>query len=190
MKKVILAVFLAAMPALAGPLEVGFKAGVPLTDFLSAARSPNFGFNSQTKRYILGTSVQLNLPAGFALELDLLYRRMSYEAVDGTSQVTANAWEFPLLVKYRFGAGPVRPFVAAGAAWDKLSGLGRSVAELRNSRIAGFVAGGGIDLKAVAVHITPEIRYTQWGAQHFRDVTSGLLHSNQGQAEFLLGISF
>ena len=54
--KSILVVFLAALPALAGPLEVGFKAGVPLTDFLSTARSPNFGFNSQTKRYILGAS--------------------------------------------------------------------------------------------------------------------------------------
>ncbi len=179
------------VPALAGPIEVGVKGGVPLTDFLTTARNQNFAYISQTKRYVVGPSLQLNLPAGFAVEFDALYRRMSYEALTASpSPVTAGAWEFPLLLKYRLVKGPVRPFVDAGMAWDKLSGLKQSVVELRNSTVAGFVLGGGIELHTPLVKITPELRYTQWGSQHFRDAVSGLLHSNESQAEFLLGISF
>ena len=180
--------FIGALPALPQPFSVGVKAGVPLTDFLSTVKSPNLGFNSSTKRYILGASAQLNLPAGFAVELDALYRRMGYDSA--ATSVTAGAWEFPLLLKYRFPAPVVRPFLDAGVAWDTLRGLKQSIAELRRTGTSGFVAGGGVDIHAVFLHITPEVRYTRWGAQHFQDAVNGLLHSNRNQAEFLLGITF
>jgi hypothetical protein len=192
------------VPALAGPLSVGVKAGVPLTDFLNTVQSQNFGFNSNTKRYIIGPSVQLNLPAGFAVEFDALYRRINYDAFVvgpggvGTAQASANAWEFPLLLKYRFPTPVIKPFIDGGVAWDNLSSLKRTItspftgssSEVNKSNIAGVVVGGGVDIHAVFLHIVPEIRYTRWGSTHFHDVVNDALNWNKNQAEFLLGITF
>jgi opacity protein-like surface antigen len=157
--------------------------------------------------------VQVGLPAGFAVEFDALYRRLNYEAsgnlvdIFTNSRTTGNAWEFPLLLKYHFGHTPiVKPYVEAGVAWDTLSGLKQSVtntilpnrttttttsqpAELRNSTTTGFVVGAGVDVH-VLLHISPEVRYTHWGSEHFRDAVNGLLRSNQNQAEFLVGFTF
>ncbi|MFB3825663.1 MAG: outer membrane beta-barrel protein [Bryobacteraceae bacterium] len=187
--------------------SVGVKAGVPLTDFFTTVRSPNFGFNSNTKRYIVGPSVQLGLPGGLAVELDALYRRLNYEG-SGTladvltnNRTTGNAWEFPLLLKYRFPAPVARPFLSAGVAWDTLSGLKQSIStrlnltetsepkELENKTTTGFVLGAGVEVRAPFVRVIPEIRYTRWGSHHFRDAAGSLL-SNRNQAEFLLGFTF
>jgi hypothetical protein len=39
------------------------------------------------------------------------------------------------------------------------------------------------------IHITPEVRLTRWGAKHFIDPT-GMVNSQQNQAEFLVGFTF
>ncbi len=99
----------------------------------------------------------------------------------------------------------LRPYVEAGVSWDRLSGLTQAVtstvagitnssststpAELNKSTTRGFVMGAGVDIKALVIHITPEIRYTRWGAKHFID-PGGLLNSSQNQGEFLIGITF
>jgi hypothetical protein len=97
--------------------------------------------------------------------------------------------------------------VEAGVAWDTLSGMKQSItdtlfpgqptttttgnpAELRHSTTTGFVVGGGVDVHMLLLHISPEVRYTHWGAEHFRDAVNGLLHSNRNQAEFLVGFTF
>jgi hypothetical protein len=122
------------------------------------------------------------------------------------SAATANAWEFPLLAKYHFKGKLIHPFIDAGVSWDKLSGVKQAAsaviqsgtglpsipevqAALANSTTRGFVTGGGIGLKVLLIHITPEVRYTRWGAKHFIDPW-GLFHSNQNQAEFLVGFTF
>ena len=206
--KPLLLLLLGALSAFPEVLQVGIKAGVPLTDFFTTVQSPRFGFNSDTKRYIIGGMVQMNLPAGFALEFDALYRRLNYESTSSalnaltTSSTTGNAWEFPLLLKYRFPMPVARPYVEGGVAWDTLSGLKQSVssavgisttstpAELRKSTITGVVVGAGVDVKALFIHIVPGIRYTHWGSTHFRDAVNDLLHSNRNQAEFLVGFTF
>jgi hypothetical protein len=101
----------------------------------------------------------------------------------------------------------IRPYVATGVAWDSLSGIHEGItstiigshtvttsstghpAELNKSTTAGFVAGTGIDLHVIGLHFLPEIRFTHWGSAHFSD-TNNLLHSNQNQAEVLVGITF
>jgi opacity protein-like surface antigen len=201
-----------AAAAFSQPFSFGVKAGVPMTDFLSTVQSPNFGFNSNTKRYIVGPTVELRLPFGLGIELDALYRRLDYTSTSNLIDVftsgstTGNAWEFPLLAKYRFPSKVVRPYVDAGVAWDTLSGLTQTItqtvlpsrttttttsnpAELNQNTVRGFVAGAGVDLKVLLIHLSPEIRYTRWGAQHFLSSNGGL-QSNQNQAEFLLGITF
>jgi len=52
----------------------------------------------------------------------------------------------------------------------------------------GFVIGAGIDVHALVIHISPEIRYTRWASPHFN--LNGVINSNQNQAEFLVGITF
>ncbi len=95
--------------------------------------------------------------------------------------------------------------MSAGVSWDKLSGLTQdgdaawwpespttaaaSPTELSNDTTRGFVIGGGVDVKVLLIHISPEVRYTRWGSAHFIDPI-GLISSKQNQAEFLVGITF
>jgi hypothetical protein len=53
----------------------------------------------------------------------------------------------------------------------------------------GFVVGAGVDIHAIFLHISPEIRFTRWNSAQISD-SAGLLHSNQNQGEFLVGITF
>ena len=201
-------ILLAAVCASAQPVGAGLKVGVPFTDFVDKASSGTLGDLSHPKRYIFGVTGEVRLPFGFAIEVDALYRRMSYNAtvaVGGNTVIldtAANTWEFPLLAKYRFGKHIARPFVDAGVAWNSLHGLTQSVRSAvsggtitpitsnpAETTTKGFVMGFGLDVKALLIHIQPEVRYTRWGAKHFFD-PSGILNSNQSQAEFLLGISF
>jgi opacity protein-like surface antigen len=205
---------LSAASAFSQPFSFGVRGGLPMTDFLNAAKSQNFSFTAKTNRYIVGPTAELRLPFGLGVEVDALYRRFSYNGTGGISGITttltstdttSGAWEFPLLVKYRFPTKIVRPYVDAGVAWDKLSGLTQAVtrtvaaitsrsstsnpAELSNNTSRGFVMGVGLDIKALVIHFSPEVRFTRWGAKHFVD-PNGLLHSNLNQAEFLIGITF
>jgi hypothetical protein len=90
--------------------------------------------------------------------------------------------------------------------WDTLSGLTQTIAdtvspghttttttsnpaELNTTATRGFVMGAGLRVKVLRIRVSPEIRFTSWGAQHFID-PNGLLHNNLNQGEFLLGITF
>ena len=174
------------------PFSAGTKVGLPLTDFLNTV---NGATSSSTNRYIVGPTLELHLPAGFGVEFDALYRHFDYTNVVGsgvnaiTSTGRSGAWEFPLMAKYRFPSRIVRPYVAAGIAWDTLSGVTNAVGiTTTNSTVTGAVLGGGIDIHAIVIHVSPEIRYTRWTSQHFN--ISNVLNSNQNQAEFLVGITF
>ena len=219
MRSLVLLLFGAAW-AFAQPFSAGVRGGLPLTDFLNAAGSVRTSgidsFTTHTNRYIIGVTGELHLPFGFGVEVDALYRHLNYQNTTSivgitttfaNSNTTGNAWEFPLLAKYRFPSKVVRPYVVAGIAWDTLQGLKQAItkgiiavpatttsttsspAELNQNTTRGFVTGVGVDVHALVVHLQPELRYTRWGARHFLD-TNGLLHSNQNQAEFLLGITF
>lgn len=212
--KPLLIFVLAVAPALAQRFSWGIEAGVPVTGLVSGAGSQTFTFNANTNRYIIGPTAELHLILGFSVEVQALYRHLNYTGSGSTpgattaltsSTTSSGAWEFPILAKYRFPFPIVRPYVDAGLAFDKLSGLSQTVTrvvagtttttttsnppELNQSSTKGFVMGGGIDIRVIKVHLSPELRYTRWGAQNFLD-PNGLLHSNQNQAEFLVGVTF
>jgi opacity protein-like surface antigen len=198
---------LGAVSAWAQLFSYGVRAGVPLNEFLDAAKSQQFAFNSTTDRFIVGPTAELHLPFGLGVEFDILYRRFDYNGsgtlagVVTSNSATGNAWEFPLLAKYRFPTKVVHPYVDAGVAWDTLSGLKQAItrnslttstsspAELNTTATRGFVMGAGLSVKVLVIHLSPEIRFTRWGAQHFIDA-NGLLHSNVNQGECLVGITF
>ena len=207
--------FLFAAAAFSQPFSYGVKGGMPMTDFVDAVRAQNINASTTTNRYIVGVTGEARLPFGLGVEMDILYRHFRYSSSSGVSNLltsnltsidtTAGSWEFPILAKYRFKGKIVHPFVDAGVAWDKLSGLTQTVtrtvgsitgststsnpAELNQSTTIGYVMGGGVDVKVLVIHITPEVRLTRWGAKHFLDPT-GLVNSKQNQAEFLVGFTF
>jgi len=179
------------MSVLAQPFSAGIKAGVPLTDFLNTPQNGLLQYSAPTQRYIIGGEAELRLPFSFAVEFDALYRHLEYsnEAVSASG----GNWEFPLLLKYRFHLPVARPFVDAGVAWDTITGLKETVnSELVKNTTIGYVLGVGIDIHAIFLHISPEIRFTRWSSQQINAVerTISLLHSNQNQAEFLVGFTF
>jgi len=210
--RILLPLLVSAIPAFAQPLTVGAKVGVPATDFLSTVQSSRFGFNSSTQRYIVGATAELRLPKGLGIEFDALFRRFHYDGSSNLADVllsnrtTGNAWEFPLLFKYRFPTRVVRPYFDAGMAWDTLSGLQQTITqtvspsrviatssgspqELKNNTSKGVVLGFGLEIRALLLRISPEVRFTHWGSDHFSDV-NGLLRSNRNQGEVMVGITF
>ena len=190
--KLSLLLLCACSVALAQPIGAGVKVGLPLTDFLNTVNGQT---SSTTNRYLVGPMIELRLPAGLGVEFNALYRHFDYTNVVGstvnavTSTGSSGAWEFPLVAKYKFHSHIVRPYVEAGVAWDTLSGVTNAVGiTSQKNTVMGAVLGGGIDIHPIFIHISPEIRYTRWTSQHFN--VSGILHSNQDQVEFLVGITF
>ena len=201
----------------AQPLSLGVKGGVPLTDVVNGS-----SVHSEARRYTVGPIVEIGLPFSFAAEFNALFKRTGYSTVSGAlgvtslSQVRANSWEFPLLAKYYFpGHGlPVRPFVSAGYVLRDLSGVGGSVSSfgldifgkpvdtrstplnssflLRDNPTHGFAAGGGLQLQALRLRLSAEVRYTRWTGHSFNQQGSQgfFVESNQNQADFLVGLRF
>ena len=171
------------------PIGIGVKGGVPLNDAFVVREQNPVSYIADTHRYIVGPYVELRLPGGFGVELDALYQTYEYRQVvpAPTRDQNSHDWQFPLVAKYRFLPGPVKPYVEAGAAFSHLSV--HDVRELDDRNTWGFVLGGGVDVRVGHVHITPEIRYTGWTSRHF-DSPGTLLQSNRNVAAVMLGIGF
>ena len=175
--------------------SVGIKGGVPLTDAFADHTANGVDTITRTfsdsKKYVIGPTVELSLPFGFAVEADALYRPLNL-ASDATVvprpaqrfSTDINAWEFPILGKYHFLHTPiVKPYVEAGPIFRHVG------SEASHLSSAGFAAGVGVDLKILLVRVTPEIRLSRWAGDAHVNFT-GAPPSQLNQAEFLIGISF
>src|SRR5713226_7140586 len=104
-------------------VSVGVKGGLSITE-------PG-RYNDESRRYIVGPSVEFRLPFRFAAEIDALYTRVgqSYRllypgelsgtpgtTIDVRTRQRGNSWEFPVLGKYYFTSREhtVQPFVGTG----------------------------------------------------------------------------
>jgi hypothetical protein len=182
-------------------VSIGAKGGVSLLD-------PT-GPNDESRRYLVGPSVEIRLPAGFAIETDALYQRIGSSAtyflsLGASSTVLinrerGNSWEFPLLGKYYFrpSARGWRPFIASGYAFRTVgfhvdgsaiitdasgSHLNSFRDDFRSGPDVGAIAAAGVRFHAGGLAWSPEVRYTRWGG------SSNLNRKNE--AAILLGISF
>ncbi len=173
----------------AQPFNLGLKAGVPLTDALSAQSNGPVQYVESTHRYIVDPYLELHLPLRFAVEIDALYRSYDFRrVVPAATGQGVGAWEFPVLAKYRFLGGPVRPYLAGGVAFSRLTNVAE-VAELNHHNNYGIVLGGGVELHLGLVRITPELRWEGWTLQNISSPLGGL-SSNRNQASLLVGIGF
>ncbi len=180
-----------------GQVSLGVKAGVPVTQFFETGTVPTAQYFTDAHRYTFGPTLEVHFPKGVAVEVDALYKRLSYGATSPSgesSSGTANSWEFPLLLKYRFESrGVVRPFLDAGVSFHSISGfkqLGNIItpSQLVHDFNGGVVLGGGLDFH-ILLHIEPELRYTRWFTENFQG-PSGTVRSKQDQVEFLVGFTF
>jgi hypothetical protein len=204
-------------PALA-QVHFGVEAGIPITETMrtSAATETVNGrasdaYSSNTKRLLIGPTVNVALPLGFHLQFDALYQRVNYDhtfvfikvyTMETFSRNTANRWQFPLLVQYHVKVPVLKPFVEIGPSFSHISGGGNvttrqdnlfgrfretgtskssSLSELRHSTVAGVTAGLGLSMHFWVTHISPEFRFTRWGSSQF-DATSVLIREQSPSA--------
>jgi hypothetical protein len=194
--RAIITILLATGSAFAQSLSVGIKGGVPLTNGLSDFTLTSPGALTHTfsdsKKYIIGPSVELHIPLGFSVEADALYRPVNFSSsimvnniLGQPSTANVSSWEFPILAKYRFASPVVKPLLEAGASFRT---TGSQLSWFSNR---GLTLGGGIEVKLGRVRFGPELRYTRWGSD--AEPNRGVLFnppSQKNQAELLLGISF
>jgi hypothetical protein len=203
MRKLAFGLFLMAASSYAqGPFIIGVIGGVPLTDAINGANGA--GISTATHNYVVGPTIGLNLPLGFSVQADALFERLRVTVNNtnnsGSIAASANSWEFPIRLKYTFGEQPIAPFIEAGASVRHLSNLGDIGPYITNAvdrdnvvgtnTTVGFVAGGGLRFKLGALGISPEIRYTRWGAENISQGFRMFLHSDRNEAQVLLGITF
>jgi hypothetical protein len=201
-----LSLILLAVAPLAGQnISVGVRGGVPLTDLVDAVKTQTVGFQSERKNYVVGPTFEVRIPWGLGFHVDALYRKMTITgtASDGSSATDSfGFWQFPVMVKKRFGAGPFRPYVNAGPSFSKLTGVSSlggcaisvgsngCLGTVLKSSGTGFAVGGGLDLRIPVIRVAPEIRYTRLGAGYFQGEPNATLESQRNQLEFLVGITF
>ena len=184
-------------------VSFGVEGGIPLTDRTSPP--------DESRPYIVGPSVEIRLPARFALRVEALYQRVGtiadfFEIPAGVSVLTnglsftnrtrANVWEFPFLGKYYFRprSAAWQPYFETGwalrDAWVHTSGTETPAGsssfsfkqDFRTPLDVGAVAGAGARIPMGRLALSPEVRYTRWGSQY------GLLRKNE--ASILLGVHF
>jgi len=183
-------------------LSYGLKAGGAISDagLISA---------DESKRYIVGGTVEVNLGRGFAAEADVLYRRNGFtsqftygpgffpsdSAVTITNRSRSSVLEIPVLGKYYFRhERQAQPFVLTGYSFRKahttndtrFAGAGapnRQKSSYWTPLNIGATIGTGMSWRMGGIALGPEIRYTHWGSQQ----TNGL---SKHQTDSLLGIRF
>jgi hypothetical protein len=192
--------FLLAALAPAQIVSVGVKAGIPVTPALPHYESdyPNL---LDTGRWTIGPTIELRLVYGFSVEADALYRAyrlqqnfafaefasagVTFPPIFNSSRSNAKVWDFPVLLKYRFGTRSFRPFIDAGYTWSHstsdvtssqtclgsadacaASNLSRYFHPLNTTSSTGTsggpTAGVGVDFKVGKFKLSPEVRYTHF----------------------------
>ena len=141
------------------PVELGFKAGVPLSELANVKGADTAG-GDHSLPFTAGGLLQLNLPIGFAIEANVLYKRPGYEL--GALRERSSQWEFPFLLKgYPLGRNPViQPYTGAGISFrhtsTNVSGGGSGEAN------RGLVLAAGVRNGPGRIKISPELRFTRW----------------------------
>jgi len=173
------------------PISIGLKGGISLTDAYQNNTYPGIREYSDAKDYIIGPFIELRLPFGLGAEADALYRPLSFATQSNgvVSSTRYSTWEFPILAKYRFGPPIIKPFIDAGPSFRSTTSNTRYLSN------KGFTLGAGLDIKALIIRVSPELRYTRWGsdAKAFAGPNSNSGTppvSNVNQLEFLVGLAF
>jgi hypothetical protein len=195
---------LLAVPLCAQTVSIGGKIGIPFADPM--------GRYGESRPYAVGPTVEVRLPAGFAIEGSALYRRLgrtdSYNyGPDLTTNITnrarGNAWEFPVIGKYYFREHRERwqPYLGTGWSLQTIGWHHEGATTTTNTSGApvvvpfkgdnrsdlnvGATIVTGIRLRTGRISLLPEIRYTRWGSQ-----MTGFAPNRKNDAGVYVGIRF
>ncbi len=168
----------------AQPVVAGLKIGIPFTDAFQNQPYPTIAtLTASSNPYTLGPFVEVRLPLNLSIEADALYRGLKFSNVIGTAKT--GQWDFPIVAKYKFFKGPVKPYVEGGLDFNHVSDVANFVTANSHSNF-GVVLGAGVEVRALVMRISPEVRYTGDVVKNF----SGIVNSNQNQLALLVGIGF
>lgn len=175
----------------------GFRFGAAANDlFKPSGYIGSEPFEAKTHHHIFGPTVELRLPRGFGASVDFLHKRYDETggAVSGGAyNTTESSWEFPILAKYRFGSGRLRPYVEAGPSFNRLGGylityktLPSAPSEQPKVSVLrkGFAAGAGLEVKLGPLRLQPAVRISHWRQQDTYSVPASTT------ADVLFGIVF
>jgi hypothetical protein len=185
----------AALVAMAGmPLRVpaqslslGLIGGGSLTDAVQTETLYNIRTWSPSEDWIAGATFELHFRSSFSVEVDGMYREPhateAFVEPNGTLNSVSPArvvtWEFPVLAKYRFGAGKLKPFLEAGPSFRATGNLNFQPSH------HGVTAGFGVETNWRGWEISPALRYTRWAPDAFQFMPASQLN----QVELLVGVS-
>lgn len=180
-KCLVLAALVFSLPAAAQPFGVGVRIGSTLTNAISSAESESI---PNSANIVVGPYVEVRLPFGFSVEGDALF----YPGLYGNAPSGGSMWQFPILAKYKFLKGPIRPYIEGGPSFSHVYDVS-TLPDILHSSNYGITLGGGVELKLFALRISPEIRYNGFV---FTNIESplGFFKSNRNQAVFLVGLGF
>lgn len=171
---------------------------MPITDAWETTKTAVTGPTAlgDTERWLIGPYVEFRFPLGVRLDVEAIYRRLGLEYTPLGPNVTAvsstaDNWQFPVLLKWAFLPGPVKPFVEGGLSFRHISGLDelRDAIQIENNSVGGTF-GGGVEFKLGPVRVSPEFRYTRWGKEAFHDTLGTVVRSNLNQGDFVVGFGF
>jgi hypothetical protein len=192
--------FIAANTFAAGPIIIGGRGGTGLD-----INSSNNAFGSVTRdlwghNLAVGPTLGVRLPLGLSVEGDALFNRRSLGfgipnlggLVD--SYTRSEWWEFPVMLKYTGGNGPIAPVIGGGVSVQHVSNFGSVPSYLFSGRTSsnavGVVVGGGVQFRAGSLAVTPEFRYTRWNGSTWTQSLVDAVVGGQNQAQFLVGVTF
>jgi hypothetical protein len=188
--------------------SVGVVAGASVTNAFATVASPYYAnyppagapdgtfLDEGLKSFIVGLTVELELPKDLSVEVDALRWPLrsasSLILSNGTtidSGSSANpTWVFPVLAKYRLSVPlaqrRLKPFVELGPSFRLVEGH----AYQANPGAWAITAGAGVEVKLRAIKVAPSIRYLHWvGVDYPPGYTTNL---RPNQAALLVGFTF
>ena len=118
--------------------------------------------SAKKTRYVAGTAVEFDLHHSLALEVDGMYKPLR-TGTDSTDRFSVVTWQFPVLAKRRWNRQKYTPFAEGGPSFRTAGNLNGY-----NPSRYGITAGGGIEVAAGALHVSPMLRYTRWARDSYR----------------------
>jgi hypothetical protein len=126
-------------------------------------------------------------------------------SVKETSVTDGQVWQYPLLLTYLMGSGPIRPFAGGGISFGSTfkgtarvfdAGVPTSTQPFKLESVVGppvpLYITGGLESRVSFVSIRPELRYTHWTGFDSRSVGGSqddTILFSANQFEFLLSVT-
>lgn len=197
MKELLLMVVFAGACVAESPIFFGVRGGVPVGNVIHAVQSGS-GISSSTDNYVVGPTLGIRLPLGLSVAADALFTRLNFSESSSSVGTSFSSFEFPVLVRFTPGSGPLRPFVGAGISARHLTDLGNaqtfvtgsSSTHIQGAPGLGFVLGGGVQFKLGPLHLSPEIRYTHWNSNDVASAFRDIVRFNDNEGQILVGVTF